>query len=139
MADYEKSSKDLSKKELLLIVVAMAILLIGAVPVYNYIMRDSAAINCRKAQESIVAAVEEVFSETPTREKTATCRIVADENGNATLETAYCLSESEKIEMQSALQGISTCAEESTVLTLTVNENGEVRVVCSDSQHNLSE
>lgn len=138
MADYEKSSKDLSKKELLLIVVAMAVLLIGAVPVYNYIMRDSAAINCRNAQESIVAAVENVVCEKTVREKIATCEIVADDDGNATLRSSYCLSESEKTEIQSALQGISGCPEDGTVLTLTVSENGEVSIACSDLQHNLS-
>ena len=63
MADYEKSSKDLSKKELISILVVIAVLLTIAVPIYKLILYQADKMNCKNNQEAAIEILDTGLNE----------------------------------------------------------------------------
>lgn len=133
VADYEKSSKDLSKKEIIPIAILMVIVLVISVPIYKYIKYDSAITQCPINSEKISNAVKTAFIDT-VRNEDAVVYLVTDSKGNIELRSPVNFSESEMDILKNALEDLSGCPNND-VLCLTVCANGDVTVVCDNPEH----
>lgn len=136
MADYEKSSKDLSKKEIIPIAIVMVIVLIISVPIYKYIKYDSAITQCPINSEKISTAVESAFADT-VREEDGVVYLATDSKGNIEFRSPVNLNESELATLKTALTGLSACPNND-VLCLTICANGDVTVLCDNEEHRFA-
>ncbi len=140
MADYEKSSKDLSAKELISILVVMAILLVGAVPVYNLILKQADKMNCKNNQQAAVEIlnnkIEDYLIDDTTCEYEGT---IDTKNGGSIVVDSDGLSEVVMNELVSALDesGCVPLENEKWTLAADYNENGDysIEIICENPKH----
>ena len=140
MSDYEKSSKDLSAKELISILVVMAVLLAGAVPVYNLILKQADKMNCKNNQQAAVELlnnkIEGYLIDDTTCEYEGT---IDTENGGSIVVDSNGLPEDVINNLVSALDesGYVPLENEKWILTADYNENGDysIEIICENPKH----
>lgn len=133
MADYEKSSKDFSKKEIIPIIILMILALVFSVPLYETIKYESAITQCPRNAEEICVAVENAFSDSA-RSLDATVYISTDSKGNLELNSPVNFTDDELKKLELSIEDLSGCPTEG-VWCLTLCANGDVRISCSNYQH----
>ncbi len=144
MADYEKSSKALSAKELVSILLVIAVLLAGAVPIYKTINKHAAEMNCKKNLEVAIETLEKVLVDYKVDDYSWGGEYPVKSENGGTINWVYLgLNGNQISEIISSLNesDVYPADGEEWTINVTPDENGDyhAEVVCNDPEHIIEE